>query len=265
MRAAGPARDGRGRGRRRLAREEAAMAPVRRAGRSASRWCGAARGRRAAIERAARRGAVMAEVGKPVRRGADRRSGRGARRGGGPQRSARDFVVIGVLKGSFVFLADLVRALSRAGAAADDRVHAARELRPVGGKLGEVLLLGDVPRDFGGRAVLLVDDIVDTGLSMDYGRRLLTERHASRVWTCALLDKPSRRKVAVDPRFHRLRDPGRVRGRLRHRLRRAVPLPVPTRQGRSERGLFPLLGSEPRPAGRHPHHPARPPSPLGSS
>jgi hypoxanthine phosphoribosyltransferase len=45
--------------------------------------------------------------------------------------------------------------------------------------------------------VLLVDDIVDTGLSMDYGRRLLTERNAARVWTCALLDKPSRRKVDV--------------------------------------------------------------------
>ena len=62
---------------------------------------------------------------------------------------------------------------------------------------GEVLLLGDVPRDFEGRAVLLVDDIVDTGLSMDYGKRLLMERNASRVWTCALLDKPSRRRVGI--------------------------------------------------------------------
>ena len=62
---------------------------------------------------------------------------------------------------------------------------------------GEVLLLGDVPRDFEARAVLLVDDIVDTGLSMAYGKRLLTERHASQVRTCALLDKPSRRQVEV--------------------------------------------------------------------
>jgi hypoxanthine phosphoribosyltransferase len=45
--------------------------------------------------------------------------------------------------------------------------------------------------------VLLVDDIVDTGLSMDYGRRLLMGRNAARVWTCALLDKPSRRKIEV--------------------------------------------------------------------
>jgi hypoxanthine phosphoribosyltransferase len=42
-----------------------------------------------------------------------------------------------------------------------------------------------------------VDDIVDTGLSMAYGKRLLTERHASRVRTCALLDKPSRRQVDI--------------------------------------------------------------------
>jgi hypoxanthine phosphoribosyltransferase len=108
-----------------------------------------------------------------------------------------DLVVVGVLKGSFVFLADLVRALSRAGAL--PRVEFMR-LASYGQSMqssGEVLLLGDVPRDFGGQPVLLVDDIVDTGLSMDYGRRLLTERNAARVWTCALLDKPSRRKVDV--------------------------------------------------------------------
>jgi hypoxanthine phosphoribosyltransferase len=109
----------------------------------------------------------------------------------------RDFVVIGVLKGSFVFLADLVRALSRAGAAPRVEFMRLASYGQSKESSGEVLLLGDVPRDFAGKPVLLVDDIVDTGLSMDYGRRLLIERHASRVWTCALLDKPSRRKVAV--------------------------------------------------------------------
>jgi hypoxanthine phosphoribosyltransferase len=108
-----------------------------------------------------------------------------------------DFVVIGVLKGSFVFLADLVRALARAGATPSVEFMRLASYGQQKESSGEVLLLGDVPRDFGGRAVLLVDDIVDTGLSMDYGRRLLTERNAARVWTCALLDKPSRRKVDV--------------------------------------------------------------------
>jgi hypoxanthine phosphoribosyltransferase len=108
-----------------------------------------------------------------------------------------DFVVIGVLKGSFVFLADLVRALARAGAAPRIEFMRLASYGQQKESSGEVLLLGDAPRDFGGKAVLLVDDIVDTGLSMAYGRRLLTERNAARVWTCALLDKPSRRQVEV--------------------------------------------------------------------
>jgi hypoxanthine phosphoribosyltransferase len=108
-----------------------------------------------------------------------------------------DLVVVGVLKGSFVFLADLVRALSRAGALPRVEFMRLASYGQSKESSGEVLLLGDVPRDFGGQPVLLVDDIVDTGLSMDYGRRLLTERNAARVWTCALLDKPSRRKVDV--------------------------------------------------------------------
>ena len=108
-----------------------------------------------------------------------------------------EFVVIGVLKGSFVLLADLVRALARAGAKPNVEFMRLASYGQKKESSGEVLLLGDVPRDFEGRAVLLVDDIVDTGLSMAYGKRLLSERHASSVRTCALLDKPSRRQVDV--------------------------------------------------------------------
>lgn len=118
-----------------------------------------------------------------------------------------DFVVIGVLKGSFVFLADLVRALHRAGAA--PRVEFMR-LASYGQRKessGEVLLLGDAPRDFEGRAVLLVDDIVDTGLSLSFGQKLLEARNAAQVCTCALLDKPSRRKVEVAVDFVGFRIP----------------------------------------------------------
>ena len=100
-----------------------------------------------------------------------------------------------MLKGSFVFLADLARALSRAGAAPRIEFMRLASYGQSKESSGEVLLLADAPRDFEGKPVLLVDDIVDTGLSMAYGRRLLLGRNASRVWTCALLDKPSRRKV----------------------------------------------------------------------
>ena len=106
-----------------------------------------------------------------------------------------DLVVVGVLKGSFVFLADLARALSRAGAAPRIEFMRLASYGQSKESSGEVLLLADAPRDFEGKPVLLVDDIVDTGLSMAYGRRLLLGRNAAAVWTCALLDKPSRRKV----------------------------------------------------------------------
>lgn len=112
-----------------------------------------------------------------------------------------DFVVIGVLKGAFVFMADLVRALDRAGAT--PRVELMR-LSSYGRGMttsGEVKLIGNTPDDFQGKPVILVDDIVDTGLSMTYGRDLLTGRNAEKVWTCALLDKPSRRKVAIKADF----------------------------------------------------------------
>jgi hypoxanthine phosphoribosyltransferase len=112
-----------------------------------------------------------------------------------------DLAVVGVLKGSFVFMADLVRALDRTGAR--PRIEFMR-LASYGQKKessGEVMLLGDAPRDFEGRPVLLVDDIVDTGLSLSFGKRLLEERNVGRIWTCALLDKPERRKVEVKADF----------------------------------------------------------------
>ncbi len=112
-----------------------------------------------------------------------------------------DFTVIGVLKGAFVFMADLVRALDRAGA--EPRIELMR-LSSYGRGMttsGEVKLVGNTPDDFEGKPVLLVDDIVDTGLSMAYGKDLLAGRNAENVWTCALLDKPSRRKVEINADF----------------------------------------------------------------
>lgn len=112
-----------------------------------------------------------------------------------------EFTVIGVLKGAFVFMADLVRALDRAGAT--PRIELMRLSSYGHGTTtsGEVKLIGNTPDDFQGKPVLLVDDIVDTGLSMSYGRDLLTERNVEKVWTCTLLDKPSRRKVDIDADF----------------------------------------------------------------
>jgi hypoxanthine phosphoribosyltransferase len=109
----------------------------------------------------------------------------------------RDLALVGILKGSFMFMADLARALDRAGARPQIEFMRLASYGQKKESSGEVQLLADAPRDFEGRPVVVVDDIVDTGLSMDYGRKLLVERNASAVYTCALLDKPSRRKVDI--------------------------------------------------------------------
>ena len=111
-----------------------------------------------------------------------------------------DFVIIGLLKGSFVFVADLVRALDARGL--EPRVEFLR-LSSYGlakESAGEVHLIGDIPTDIAGQKILLVDDIVDTGRSLAYARALMEQRGIGPLWTCALIDKPSRREVetAVD-------------------------------------------------------------------
>ena len=111
-----------------------------------------------------------------------------------------EFVVVGVLKGSFVFMADLARALHRAKATPGIEFMRLSSYGKAKESSGTVQLVGDAPRDFENRAVLVVDDIVDTGLSLAYGKQLLSGRRAAGIWTCALLDKPSRRQteIAVD-------------------------------------------------------------------
>ena len=111
---------------------------------------------------------------------------------GGP-----DLALVGILKGSFMFMADLARALDRAGARPQIEFMRLASYGQKKESSGEVLLLADAPRDFEGRPVVVVDDIVDTGLSMDYGRKLLVGRNVAAVHTCTLLDKPSRRNVDV--------------------------------------------------------------------
>jgi hypoxanthine phosphoribosyltransferase len=110
---------------------------------------------------------------------------------------ACDLALVGILKGSFMFMADLARALERAGVRPQIEFMRLASYGQKKESSGEVQLLADAPRDFEGRPVVVVDDIVDTGLSMAYGRKLLVERNASAVYTCALLDKPTRRNVDI--------------------------------------------------------------------
>ena len=106
----------------------------------------------------------------------------------------RDLLLIGVLTGSFVFLADLMRQLDRPCAV--DFFHCSSYGDGTVFR-GEVAVLKDVTVPLHGKDVLLVEDIVDTGRTVAALARLLQETQARSVLICALLSKPARRELPV--------------------------------------------------------------------
>jgi hypoxanthine phosphoribosyltransferase len=113
----------------------------------------------------------------------------------------RELVLVVVLKGAFVFAADLMRALQRAGLVLRIEFLRLSSYGRARESSGVVRPLEPLPEDVAGRDVLLVDDIADTGRSLAAARSLLVARGSATVSTCVLLDKPSRREVAVAPDF----------------------------------------------------------------
>jgi hypoxanthine phosphoribosyltransferase len=111
------------------------------------------------------------------------------------------FTLVALLKGSFVFAADLVRELSRHGCAPRVEFMRVSSYGHDTKSSGIVSLMGDAPEAVRGEPVLLVDDIHDTGRTLAFTRSFLVERGARRVWTCTLLDKPSRREVESEVDF----------------------------------------------------------------
>ena len=107
--------------------------------------------------------------------------------------AGRALVVIGVLKGSFVFLADLVRAIDLPVSVDFIATSSYQGSRST----GVVRITSDLTRPIEGMDVLLVEDIVDTGLTMKYLLENLETRRPASVRVCALLEKPSRAKVKV--------------------------------------------------------------------
>jgi hypoxanthine phosphoribosyltransferase len=102
--------------------------------------------------------------------------------------------LVAVLKGGFMFMADLVRAMS-------ERVTMDFMAVSSYGKgttsSGQVRVLKDLDSNVEGRHVILVEDIVDTGLTLHYLQDLLRARAPQTLKTACLLSKPSRRKVDV--------------------------------------------------------------------
>ena len=103
-------------------------------------------------------------------------------------------IVVGLLRGSFVFIADLVRELDMnvevdflEASSYGDGMESSREVR----------ILKDLRGEISGRDVLVVEDIVDTGFTLDHVIKLLKTRNPRRLETIALLDKPSRRETDI--------------------------------------------------------------------
>ena len=110
----------------------------------------------------------------------------------------RDLLLVGVLKGAVFFMADLMReltipceidfmAISSYGAATDSS--------------GVVRILKDLDANIAGRDVLVVEDIIDSGLTLSYLMRSLKARKPASLEICALLTKPERREIEVPVKF----------------------------------------------------------------
>ncbi|MEN6374986.1 MAG: hypoxanthine phosphoribosyltransferase [Smithella sp.] len=107
----------------------------------------------------------------------------------------RELIVIGVLKGAFIFMADLIRAMS-----IPCKVDFVRVASYGAGQenAGRSVLTKDIETSIKGRDILIVEDIVDTGLTLTYLVNWLKERNPASLKVCAFLDKRRRRKVSFE-------------------------------------------------------------------
>jgi hypoxanthine phosphoribosyltransferase len=105
----------------------------------------------------------------------------------------KPLVLIGVLKGSFIFLADLIRAIQLPVMVDFIGISSYQGTRST----GVVQITSDLTRPIEGKHVLLVEDIVDTGLTMRYLLDNLGTRRPESVRIAALLEKPSRAQVKI--------------------------------------------------------------------
>lgn len=104
-----------------------------------------------------------------------------------------DVIMIGVLKGAFVFLSDLMRAVKFPVKVDFMAVKSYKGTETT----GEVNILLDLREDIEGKDVLIVEDIVDTGITLNAVKRILEKRKPKSLRICALLDKKERRVVDV--------------------------------------------------------------------
>ena len=109
--------------------------------------------------------------------------------------AGRELIVIGILKGAFIFMADLIRAMT-----IPCKVDFVRVASYGAGQesAGKVVMTKDIETSIAGRDVLIVEDIIDTGLTLTYLVNWLKERNPNSIKVCVFLDKRKRRKVSFE-------------------------------------------------------------------
>ena len=110
----------------------------------------------------------------------------------------KNLYVLSLLRGSFIYTADLVRQISlpaKIGFMTTSSYGESLE------SSGSVRIVNDVPDNVNGYDVLIVDDIIDTGITMDFVKKHIANLGAKSIKCCVLLDKPDRRRVDIKPDY----------------------------------------------------------------
>lgn len=113
----------------------------------------------------------------------------------------RSLLVVAILKGSFVFAADLIRALHRAGLSPEVDFLTLSSYKKSKTSSGRVEILRDLDLTVEGRNVLIIDDVLDSGRTLAFAKDLLSARGATAIRTCVLLEKQVPRAVDVEADF----------------------------------------------------------------
>ena len=117
------------------------------------------------------------------------------------EREPERLLVVPILKGSFVFAADLLRAFYRSGLRLEVDFMMLASYRQATVSSGQIEVLRDIETDVRGRDVLLIDDILESGRTLAYAKDLLAARGARRTMTAVLLDKAGHRAAEIEADF----------------------------------------------------------------
>lgn len=112
--------------------------------------------------------------------------------------NGEELLVIGILKGAFIFMADLVRQIDLP-LQLDFMDVCSYGTSTVSS--GEVRILKDLDYSIEGKNILIVEDIIDTGLTLNYISEILRKRKPKSLKICCLMDKPSRRRSSIKPDY----------------------------------------------------------------